>query len=139
MHGHEDQQAITPNSPDITQEKRSVFNAMLKGAMKKCPSCGQSRVFSGYLSVNPVCSNCHENLEKIKAEDFPPYVTITIVGHIIVPMIFFFERNDPLGLWTQMALWPTLTLLLTLLIMPNVKGSIIGLMWALRLWEKSED
>ena len=37
------------------------------------------------------------------------------------------------SLWLQMTLWPTVTAILSLAMLPYVKGAAIGLFWALRL------
>jgi uncharacterized protein (DUF983 family) len=63
----------------------------------------------------------------------PPYITIFIVGHIIVPLLVVIEAAYKPELWTQMVFWPTATLLLTLLFLPVIKGSVVGLMWHLKL------
>jgi len=37
------------------------------------------------------------------------------------------------ALWIQMTVWPILTLLLSLVLLPYVKGAALGIFWALRL------
>jgi uncharacterized protein (DUF983 family) len=78
------------------------------------------------------CATCGEGFGDIRADDFPPYLTILVVGHIIVPFILLAER---FGFSTaqQVALWVPMTLLLTLLLLPRLKGAVIGLMWSLGL------
>ena len=63
----------------------------------------------------------------------PPYITIMIVGHIIVAANLFFERSAEWPMWWHMALWPTLTIIMTLAIMQPVKGALIAYQWALRM------
>ena len=112
---------------------RPVVAAMLRGLVRRCPSCGVGASLRGYLKVPESCASCGEPLGRIRADDFPPYVTILLVGHLIVPLVLWIERNHALPLAVGLAVWPALTLLLTLVLLPRVKGAIVGLMWALRL------
>ena len=74
-----------------------------------------------------------EPLGHIRADDFPPYITIVIVGHIMIPLVLYTERAYSLPTWMQMSLWPPMALILMLLILPAAKGVCIGLMWHLGL------
>ena len=79
------------------------------------------------------CDQCNEPIGHIRADDMPPYITILIVGHIIVPLVLLVYQNYKLELWVSMAMWPPLTLVLTLVLLPLVKGATVGALWALRL------
>ena len=67
------------------------------------------------------------------AQDGPPYITILIVGHIILPLILFSEQMRAASIWLQYSVWLTATVGLTFLLLPRVKGAWMGLMWALSL------
>lgn len=90
-------------------------------------------MFSGYLRVVNRCAHCDEPFGHIRADDIPPYITILIVGHIIVPLLLVVYQNYRLELWVSMLIWPPLTLALTLILLPLVKGATVGALWALRL------
>lgn len=113
--------------------RRSPLAAMRRGLSCRCPACGRGRSLRGYLKVVGQCGSCGESLGHIRADDFPPYVTILIVGHLIVPLVLLVEQKYQLSLTTQMLLWPAATLLLTLAFLRPIKGAVLGLMWALRL------
>ena len=72
---------------------RSVRNAILTGVKCRCPSCGEGRLFDKWLKVTPVCNACGEELFHERAQDFPPYITISIVGHIVVTLLLIVEAN----------------------------------------------
>jgi uncharacterized protein (DUF983 family) len=55
-----------------------------------------------------------------------------------VPLVLLVEQNFAPSLVAQMIAWPLLTLALTLLILPFVKGGVLGLMWALERPQASE-
>ena len=120
----------TPASKD-----RSVFQALKKGLQRKCPHCGKGKIFRSYVTVNDECENCSEELSHIRADDIPPYFTITIVGHIVVPGVLWSEQAWSPPLLTHVAIWPALTLALTMAILPFVKGGVVGVLWALGLFE----
>jgi len=87
----------------------------------------------GYLKLAPSCDNCGEQLGRIRADDFPPYLTILVVGHLVVPMILLAERTMSPPTWLHLAVWLPMTALLTLALLPRIKGGIVGLMWHLGL------
>ncbi len=117
----------------ISFAQRSKGTAIKRGLRSRCPACGQAPAFRGYLKVVEQCAHCHEPLGLIRADDFPPYITILLVGHIVVPLLLLSEQRWALPMWTQMAIWPAVTLLLTLLLLRPIKGGVLGLMWALKL------
>ncbi|NVK33224.1 MAG: DUF983 domain-containing protein [Rhodobacteraceae bacterium] len=111
--------------------QRGVTDAMLNGLKLKCPACGVGKLFSAYLKSTPHCDNCNEALHHHRADDAPPYFTITIVGHIIIPALLAVETAFRPELWIHMSLWVPLTVVLSLAFLPPVKGALIGLQWAL--------
>jgi uncharacterized protein (DUF983 family) len=107
--------------------------AMTRGLRGRCPNCGRDSLFRRYLKLAGACATCGEPLDHIRADDAPPYFTIVIVGHLIVPMVMLSERFLAPPTWLHLAVWPALTLALTCLLLPRVKGALVGLMWSLRL------
>lgn len=112
---------------------RSWLNAMLRGFFRRCPACGSGSLFSGFIAVKDSCPNCGEELHHQRADDAPPYFTIFIVAHIVIPLLLVVERLWRPDYLIHAAIWIPATLILTLLLMPAVKGSVIGLQWALRM------
>ena len=114
-------------------EPRLIGRSLLRGSLCRCPACGQGRMFGSYLKVAPQCAACAEELHHQRADDAPPYVVISIVGHVIVALILAVELAYQPPVWLHMALWLPLTVILSLLLLPPVKGSLVGLQWALRM------
>jgi len=120
-------------SPD----KRPLPLGMKRGAQLRCPNCGEGRLYRRYLKVQdcPVCGNPNS---RNPADDAPPYFTILIVGHLVVaPLLvfpFIWQAPTALVLGTVMPL----LLALTLLLLPVVKGAVVGVHWALRTREGIE-
>jgi uncharacterized protein (DUF983 family) len=109
---------------------RPLWNAILRGLGTHCPSCGQSRLFSGYLTLNGTCPVCGIDFQRYRADDAPAYFTIIIVGHITIPLLLMVERAYSPSTLFQLLLWLPLSLILTLAILPRAKGALIGINWA---------
>jgi uncharacterized protein (DUF983 family) len=90
-------------------------------------------MFARYLKVGDTCAACGEELHHHRADDAPPYFTIFIVGHIVVPLLMALELAVEPPVWVHLALWLPLTVILSLALLPVVKGAIVGLQWALRM------
>lgn len=88
-------------------------------------------MFAAFLKVADRCPQCGENLHHHRADDFPAYVVIIIVGHIIVPLVLLVETRFHPETWVHMAIWPASTAVLALALLQPVKGAIVGLQWAL--------
>jgi uncharacterized protein (DUF983 family) len=110
---------------------RNVFEAMRRGFGGHCPACGRGRLFGRYLKVEHACTTCGTELHHHRADDAPPYFTMLIVGHLIVGGVLSLERFVGPPYWVHLALWLPLTLVLSLWLLPMVKGALVGLQWGL--------
>jgi uncharacterized protein (DUF983 family) len=117
----------------MSEGPRAAWPAIKRGFMCRCPECGQGRMFAKFLKVQPVCDNCGEELFHEQAHDFPPYITITIVAHIILFGVVMVEQHGDWSMEMQLAVWVPLTIVLTLALMQPVKGAVVGYQWARRM------
>lgn len=115
---------------DIDLPKRNIVRAVSDGFQQKCPNCSKGPIFGKYLKVNDNCSSCGEELHHHRADDAPPYFTIFIVGHIVLPLMMAIEIAYTPSLWIHVALWLPLTLVMCYWLLPRVKGALIGVQWA---------
>lgn len=113
--------------------KRSLWQAMRRGFFRRCPNCGEGRMLRGYVAVNAACDHCGQPIEPYRADDAPAYFTIFVVGHIIVPLVLWLENLAQPAMWVHAAIWIPATLVLTLALLPPIKGAVMGLQWALDL------
>lgn len=104
--------------------------ALRRGALCKCPACGNASAFTGYLRVTPSCAACGTKLDEFRADDAPPYFTIFLVGHIVVPLMLILERAYSPPTWVHMAIWLPLIVFLALALLRPIKGATLGLLWA---------
>jgi len=66
-----------------------------------------------------------------------PYFTILIVGHIVVPLILLVEQHLAPPVSAQLAIWLPVTALLTLALLPYVKGAVMAAIWSLKAKDPS--
>lgn len=106
-----------------------LSTALRRGLFGRCPACGEGRLFGRFLKVNDTCPHCGEALHHQRADDFPAYIVIVIVGHIVVPAVLFVETTFAPAYWIHLALWLPLTFALAIGLLQPVKGAVVGLQW----------
>lgn len=116
-----------------THPPRPMWPAIRNGLCLRCPACGKGAMFCSYLKVNEHCPSCGEQLWHHRADDAPPYIVITIVGHIVVPLLLAVEIALHPAIWIHIAVWLPLTLILSLLLLPPAKGGMVAVQWAARM------
>ena len=112
---------------------RDTWLSIKRGWKQTCPCCGKGPMYKSYLKVNDACPSCGEELHHQRADDAPPYFTMMIVGHIVVGGILVLEQNYALDLWLQLAIWLPAVVLLSLWLLPRVKGALVAYQWACRM------
>jgi len=117
----------------IENNPRPLGRSLRRGFMGRCPNCGEGRIFGNYLKVLPECTTCHEDLSAQRADDLPAYIVLFIVGHIIVGSMMTVETYWEWPILWHVMLWPILTLILSLALLPRIKGAVVGLQWALKM------
>ena len=110
---------------------RDAMQAMWRGFRGRCPACGEGRLFRAWLKVDDTCAACGEEMHHHRADDFPAYLVIVIVGHIVVPLVLAVETHIAPAYWIHLALWLPLTLGLSLGLLQPVKGAVVALQWHL--------
>lgn len=113
----------------------------MRGALCKCPACGEGKMFSSYLKVNDACPSCGEELHHQRADDMPAYYVVMIVGHVVVLAATSVEVAYSPSYWIHAALWLPLTLILSLGLLQPIKGMCIAIQWRFGMhgFRKSKD
>lgn len=117
--------------------KRDLKLGMKRGVLRRCPNCGEGRLFSGYLAVKAVCDHCGNANDNYRADDAAPYFTILLVGHLVIaPMLTLgIIKTWSLG-WLYAVMFPLIATI-TMILLPFVKGAVIGVLWSLNHDEKT--
>jgi uncharacterized protein (DUF983 family) len=111
----------------------SLFTAIGRGLTGRCPVCGKGRLFDGFLRVVSECEHCHAPLGLARADDAPPYFTMLIVGHIVIPLMLITQKQYDPTTWMLTAIFVPLTLVLSVGLLRPVKGATVGLMMAFNM------
>lgn len=110
--------------------ERRVWLGLRRGVQGRCPHCGEAKLYLSYLKIVARCPGCDHLLSQYKADDGPAYFTILIVGHLMIAPLLFSEivRTWP----SEIVLFFMLPgiVVLTLLLLPRVKGAFVGVQWA---------
>jgi uncharacterized protein (DUF983 family) len=114
-------------------EKRDVWAAMKRGFRGRCPRCGEGKLFRAFLKTADACSHCGQDFTPHRADDLPAYLVIVIVGHLVVPLALIIETNYSPPVALQLAIYLPLTFVASLALLQPVKGTVVGLQWALRM------
>jgi uncharacterized protein (DUF983 family) len=104
----------------------SLGVGITRGLLGYCPACGEGRSFNGFLRIVPRCRACAAPLGLARADDAPPYFTILIVGHIVVPLILLMQRMRNPPDWEVAAIFLPLTAALCLALLRPIKGGVLG-------------
>jgi uncharacterized protein (DUF983 family) len=115
----------------VTHAPVTTWQAVMRGFRGRCPHCGEGKLFRAFLKVADECPKCGEELHHHRADDFPAYIVIVLVGHIVVPLILHVETVYAPATWVHWALWVPLTVGLCLALLPLIKGAIVGLQWGM--------
>ncbi|MDE2333568.1 MAG: DUF983 domain-containing protein [Rhodospirillales bacterium] len=123
--------------PDATP-RPPLGTALVRGFTNRCPNCGQAPVFNGYLRVVAQCAHCGAPLGELHADDAPPYITLLLVGHIVVALLLGVERAYAPSTGLEIAIFVPLTAVLILGLLRPIKGATVGAMLALGFLRPSD-
>ncbi|WP_199899677.1 DUF983 domain-containing protein [Sneathiella glossodoripedis] len=112
------------------RQERPLGTAFVNGLKCKCPACGEGKIFKGYIKVRHSCDHCGLELHHQRADDAPPYFTMLIVLHFVVSGILTVEQLYSPANWVQLVIWMPVATLMSFLLLPPIKGALIGIQWA---------
>ena len=115
-----------------------LITAIGRGMIGRCPACGRTHLFSGYLRVVGECASCGAPLGQVPADDGPPVFTILIAGAVVVTLLVVMETTMSLSIWLEVGILVPLTLVLSLALLRPVKGATLGLMLRLGMVKPPE-
>ncbi len=111
---------------------RPLGEAIRRGLVGRCPACGRGPLFRAYLKLNNACKVCGEDLSHARADDAPAYLTMLVVCHVGGGGVLFSDTVWPhMPLMLMALLWLTVTMVASLLLLPRMKGAVVGQQWAL--------
>ena len=114
--------------PDLALPQ-TLRAALLRGIQGKCPRCGEAKLFAKFLKPVAICPRCHQDWSLHRADDMPPYISILITGHVLVPLIIYFGAVADISMGQALAICLTLAAVLMISLLQPAKGGTIALQW----------
>jgi uncharacterized protein (DUF983 family) len=121
-----------PMNPSAAPPANPVLLGLQRGLRRRCPNCDKGALFQGYLKVQETCPACGHDNGQYRADDAGPYFTVLLVGHLVIgPLLFFpFIWKAPIEVVLVSTMAPIAVL--TLALLPVVKGAVIGVQWGMK-------
>jgi uncharacterized protein (DUF983 family) len=116
--------ASSPHHADVP-----LALAMRRGFLGRCPSCGRTPLFESYLKQVQSCPACGADFSAIRADDAAPWLTLIVVGHLFLPLIFFVDLGAFLPFWVGVTSWAAFFCGVALVFLPRAQGLFIGVLW----------
>ncbi|MBO6519519.1 MAG: DUF983 domain-containing protein [Rhodospirillales bacterium] len=103
--------------------ERTIKETIGLGFAGRCPRCGQGRIFRGRLEIVDECPVCGLVLSEHDAGDGAVVPALLILVTLAVWVEFKYEP----ALWVHIVLWGPIGTLLTLWLLPRLKGIGVAL------------
>lgn len=119
--------------PLALDDERPLRPALRLGWARRCPACGKGAMMKGYLKVADRCPDCGEDLHHHRADDGPAYLTILVVGKLVMAMylvVYMTWQPQPL---VMISLCWSVALAMALWLLPRFKGGLVALQWSRRM------
>ena len=101
----------------------------IRGLRSRCPACGEGHLFRVFMKVADHCEKCGEPFRYHRADDFPAYLVIVLVGHLVLPPVLYVETAFSPPYWVHALLWLPLVMGLALGLLQPIKGLIVAMQW----------
>ncbi len=109
-----------------------ILAGLTRGLRRRCPNCEAGALFKGYVTVLSPCPACGHDNAQYRADDAGPYFTILLVGHLCIGPLLIFPFIWKSPIWLVLGTTLPLVMSLTLLLLPVVKGAVIGVQWGMK-------
>ncbi len=100
-----------------------------RGIAGRCPSCGEGKLFSGFLTLKNECDACGTSFAFADAGDGPAIFVMLITGFLIVGAALYVEAFYQPPYWLHALLWLPLGIVLPLAMLRPLKGILVALQY----------
>jgi len=115
-------------SPELVSLPSGWISALVRGAKSRCPRCGEARLFRQWLKPADRCGHCQQDWSVQQADDFPAYIGIFVVGHLLAPVVIAMIAGG-VSAWLTLAIILPVAVVLLLAMLQPVKGAVIAFLW----------
>ena len=102
---------------------------MLRGMRGTCPRCDEARLFRKWLKPVDTCAHCAQDWSVQQADDFPAYIGIFLVGHLLAPVVIAMIGAYGLSAWLTLATVLPVAVAMLLAMLQPTKGAVIAFLW----------
>jgi uncharacterized protein (DUF983 family) len=118
-----------PSSSPRFALPESALAALLRGLKGACPRCGDAALFRKWLKPVDACPHCAQDWSAQQADDFPAYIGIFVVGHLLAPVVIAMIGTFGLSPWLVLAIILPLAVAMLIAMLQPVKGGVIAFLW----------
>lgn len=119
----------------------SNISPISTGLSERCPTCGEGRIWRGYLKLKPSCAACGQDFTQTDTADGPAFFVGFAVLIIFAPFGFIIGMADQ-PIWAKL-LWMLLltivTIVASLVMLPKAKSLMVSLQIANKAKEAELD
>jgi len=96
---------------------------------RKCPRCGQGKLFKNTLEIRDRCSECDLDYSQVDTGDGPAVFVIFILGFLVVlgAVMLDFAFEPPI--WLHLLIWLPVTVLGSIALLAPMKAGLIALQY----------
>ncbi len=115
-------------SPELITLPEGLIPALVRGARCRCPRCGEAALFRKWLKPVDRCGHCKQDWSLQQADDFPAYIGIFLVGHLLAPVVIAMISGG-MSAWLTLAILLPVSIAMLLAMLQPTKGAVIAFLW----------
>lgn len=115
-------------SPELIDLPAGWLAAVGRGLRGLCPRCGAAPLFRAWLKPVERCGHCKQDWSVQQADDFPAYIGIFVVGHLLAPVVIAMISGG-VSAWLTLAILLPVAVIMLLATLQPTKGAVIGFLW----------
>jgi len=116
-------------SPELITLPEGWIPALVRGAKCRCPRCGEAALFRKWLKPVDRCPHCRQDWSLQQADDFPAYIGIFVVGHLLAPVVIAMIVTWHLSAWATLAITLPVAIVMLIAMLQPTKGAVIAFLW----------
>lgn len=121
--------SYAPLPADQIDLPESWTAAVLRGLRLRCPRCNCAPLFGKWLKPVERCAHCGQDWSVQQADDFPAYLGIFIVGHLLAPVVILMIVTLGLSAWLTLAIILPVAVVMLIAMLQPTKGAVIAFLW----------
>ena len=102
-------------------------NPVVAGLACRCPNCGRSPLFAGFLKLARGCPACGQDFSRFQSGDGPAVFIILIVGFLCCFGALFTDLSLHPPIWVTLLFWMPVAGIASVALIRPLKGLMISL------------